>query len=143
MSPPAGPRQAYRERDDTLRGCCAVEARSGIEASDARAFTGGALVTRGLPDRPTCHFDRPTVHRQEVPDPHRAATTLRMQSCWEGITPGMVSRRLRSRWGSKNYQKNIRRSIFADDSIFQLRQCRSSVSSNVSPLTINLFDQGL
>lgn len=27
MSPAAGPRQAYRKRDDTLRGCCTVGVR--------------------------------------------------------------------------------------------------------------------
>lgn len=36
MSPAAGPRQAYRERDDTLRGCCAVEVRPERTFADER-----------------------------------------------------------------------------------------------------------
>lgn len=35
----AGPRQAYRERDDTLRGCCAVKSEREIDRENIRAST--------------------------------------------------------------------------------------------------------
>lgn len=47
MSPAAGPRQAYRKRDDTLRGCCAAE------VGPERTFAAYQHVDTS---RPSCAF---------------------------------------------------------------------------------------
>lgn len=52
MSPArAGPRQAYRERDDTLRGCRGAEASSGPEALHLFPAPAAASVSTGSIER--------------------------------------------------------------------------------------------